>query len=172
MDELSEALGRTIRLARIDQRLERRDLAERAGISYSYLSAIENGQKEPSGRVLYAIARSLGLRDDELLAAARDRLETNVGPTAPPAPPSAVAASTAPRAASAAPGPRRRAWLSRPAAVQEHRLATPAEPAPGPSRRPPDERGAELAELLSTMSDDDAIAVMDLARRLARRSGF
>ena len=41
----AEALGRTIKVIRTDQGIERRELAERAGISYSYITEIENGQQ-------------------------------------------------------------------------------------------------------------------------------
>ena len=47
-DAYSEALGRTIQVLRTELGVSRRDLADKADISYSYLSAIETGQKEPS----------------------------------------------------------------------------------------------------------------------------
>lgn len=139
----AEALGRTIRLLRIDTDIERRELAERAGISYSYLSAIENGTKTPSARLLYALAQALGVRDDELLVMARERAapaDTEGVIPPPPAAPMAVAA--APAAA-----PRR-----------VFRRRRPPHPAPD---------AEELAELLEQLDPDDAAAVLDLARRLA-----
>ncbi|MCJ7781263.1 MAG: helix-turn-helix domain-containing protein [Acidimicrobiia bacterium] len=68
-----EALGRTIQVLRTDQGLSRRDLAQRAQISYSYLSAIENGAKPPSSKILALLAASLGVHRHELVAAAEAR---------------------------------------------------------------------------------------------------
>ncbi|WKZ83430.1 MAG: helix-turn-helix transcriptional regulator [Acidimicrobiia bacterium] len=70
-----EALGRSIQVLRTDRGLKRRELATRAGISYSYLASIENGNKQPSSSVLIAIAEALGLRSHELMAAAEQRQE-------------------------------------------------------------------------------------------------
>jgi transcriptional regulator with XRE-family HTH domain/CheY-like chemotaxis protein len=65
-----EGLGRAIRVLRTGQDLSRGELAERAEISYSYLSEIENGAKSPSSRVLAALAEALGLPVHDLLEAA------------------------------------------------------------------------------------------------------
>lgn len=72
----AEALGRTIKVIRTDLGIERRDLAERAGISYSYITEIENGNKPPSSSVLGPIAAALGLRMSQLIEAAEGRMET------------------------------------------------------------------------------------------------
>lgn len=74
--EFAEALGRTIKVLRTDRGLERRELAERVGISYSYLTEIENGNKPPSSAVLGQIAEVLGLRMSQLIDAAETRLES------------------------------------------------------------------------------------------------
>ena len=50
--------------------MERRELAVRAGISYPYLSEIENGQKEPSYEPLKNLAHALGLAPGELFGLA------------------------------------------------------------------------------------------------------
>jgi transcriptional regulator with XRE-family HTH domain len=71
----AEALGRTIKVIRTDLGIERRDLAERAGISYSYITEIENGNKPPSSSVLGPIATALGLRMSQLIEAAEGRME-------------------------------------------------------------------------------------------------
>jgi transcriptional regulator with XRE-family HTH domain len=71
--EFDEALGRTIQVLRTDQGLSRRELATRAQISYSYLSAIENGTKPPSSKILALIAAALGVHRHELIAAAEAR---------------------------------------------------------------------------------------------------
>jgi transcriptional regulator with XRE-family HTH domain len=53
------ALGEVIRRQRELNRLSVRQFAEMAGISNPYLSQIERGLREPSQRVVDAIARSL-----------------------------------------------------------------------------------------------------------------
>lgn len=68
-----EALGRTLQVLRTDQGLSRRELAQRAQISYSYLSAIENGAKPPSSKILALLAAALGVHRHELIAAAESR---------------------------------------------------------------------------------------------------
>lgn len=70
-----QALGRTIKVVRTDLGIERRALAEAAGISYSYLTQIENGHKPPSSSVLARIARPLGMRTHQLMEAAENRSE-------------------------------------------------------------------------------------------------
>ena len=51
-----QALGRAVKVHRAQRGIERRDLAERSGVSYPYLSEIENGRKRPSSKALVAIA--------------------------------------------------------------------------------------------------------------------
>lgn len=57
-----------------------RQFAERAGISNPYLSQIERGLREPSQRVVDAIARSLEMSVDALYA------EAGIEPLPEPAP--------------------------------------------------------------------------------------
>ena len=70
----AEALGHTIKVLRTDLGIGRRRLATASGISYSYLSAIENGNKVPSNKILRVIAKRLELQPHELYAAAEARL--------------------------------------------------------------------------------------------------
>ena len=70
----AEALGRTIKLYRTAWDISRRDLAERSGLSYSYLAEIENGAKSPSSKALHLIATALGMSPADLLKAS-ERLE-------------------------------------------------------------------------------------------------
>ncbi len=70
----AEALGQTIKVLRTDLSIGRRRLATQAGISYSYLSAIENGSKVPSAKILHILASRLGLQPHELYSAAEARL--------------------------------------------------------------------------------------------------
>jgi transcriptional regulator with XRE-family HTH domain len=55
------ALGRAIKALRTLDGIDRRDLADRAGLSYSYLAEIENGKKSPSPSAQKSIAGALGL---------------------------------------------------------------------------------------------------------------
>jgi transcriptional regulator with XRE-family HTH domain len=48
--------------------LKRKDLAERAHLSYPYISEIENGLKEPSAKALRQVAEALELSVAELAA--------------------------------------------------------------------------------------------------------
>ena len=62
-----QALARTIKVVRAELGLERKELARLSGLSYPYISELEQGKKRPSAESLAAIARSLHLRQSELL---------------------------------------------------------------------------------------------------------
>src|SRR5215217_378631 len=64
------ALGEAIRRHREANAVSMRQFAEMAGISNPYLSQIERGLREPSQRVVDAIARSLEISVDALYAEA------------------------------------------------------------------------------------------------------
>ena len=55
-------MGRAIQVVRTDRGWSRRDLAQRTGLSYSFLSEIENGVKEPSTKTFMRICVSAGVR--------------------------------------------------------------------------------------------------------------
>ena len=71
------AYGEVVQELRSDLGFDRKGLAEAADISYSYLSAIESGQKIPSGTFQNNLARTLGVDVSQLLAMANDRLVAN-----------------------------------------------------------------------------------------------
>lgn len=77
----AEALGHTIKVLRTDLGIGRRRLATQAGISYSYLSAIENGSKVPSAKILHILADRLELQPHELYSAAEARLARGPRPS-------------------------------------------------------------------------------------------
>ena len=88
-----ESLGRAVKVARTQQDLSRKTLAERAGVSYAYLSDIETGRGRPSSKALMAVAGALGrspaelLQEAELYGAMRDLSTARVAPdAAPPSP--------------------------------------------------------------------------------------
>jgi transcriptional regulator with XRE-family HTH domain len=66
-DSFAASVGRAIRVARTERGWSGKDLARRAGISYSYVSHIEGGRKHPSSPVLVRIAEALGLSPSDLL---------------------------------------------------------------------------------------------------------
>jgi transcriptional regulator with XRE-family HTH domain len=112
--EFAGALGLTIKVLRTDRGVERKDLADRAGISYSHLASIEAGQKQPSPQVLTAIAEALGIASHELLESVEHRRRRNqrggndpwwlTGDSSRPAAPATAAPVMAMRTA-AFPGP-------------------------------------------------------------------
>ena len=124
---------------RTDLGIERAELAERAGISYSYLAAIENGQKQPSSQVLLALAEALGLRSHELLESTEIRRERNLS-----------ASDDYP------------AWLSgKPAMARMVAPAQMVERSPDPSLFV-----KEMARLARDLSEEDRAVLLALARRL------
>jgi transcriptional regulator with XRE-family HTH domain len=66
------AFGRRIRELR-GFYMTQREFAERVGVSQGYLSALENGEKEPGGAVLLAIGREFGKSVDWLLTGEEKR---------------------------------------------------------------------------------------------------
>ncbi len=61
-------LGKAIQVRRAELELKRKDLADKAKLSYPYVSELENGTKEPSARALRQLAEALDLSPTELLA--------------------------------------------------------------------------------------------------------
>ena len=136
----SAALGRAIKLLRTEQGVERKELADRAGISYSYLAEIENGNKPPSSSVLVVLAEALGLRPHQIHAAADNLTERREGQTTLLADESLGKPETQMRVAAM--------------------MASPSSLDRSPNRR------QEIIELLDQLSEQDLALVLDLARRL------
>ena len=63
-----EGLGRAIEVRRVHLGLKRKDLAGNAGLSYPYISELENGGKEPSAKALRQIADALQISVAELVS--------------------------------------------------------------------------------------------------------
>ncbi|PID55315.1 MAG: transcriptional regulator [Micrococcales bacterium] len=68
-------LGEIIRRQRELAEVPMRQLAAMTGISNPYLSQIENGLREPSNRVLTALAEALQVSVDDLRAATESSLD-------------------------------------------------------------------------------------------------
>ncbi len=64
------AFGRVVKVLRTVQDLGRRELADAAGLSYSYLAEIENGAKPASANAQAALAEALGMPLSALIAEA------------------------------------------------------------------------------------------------------
>lgn len=146
-----KALGRTIKVLRTDLGLSRRELAEQAGISYSYITEIENGNKPPSASVLNPIAAALGVRMSELIHLAEGRMDVQGSERSLPS----IQEQSVDNQRSAPQAP---AMLA----------AYPMQPSRrGPTR---DLRAAvaELERLLRYMAPDDIERLLDYARRLVR----
>ena len=155
------AYGDVIRQVREEHGLDRKELAEAAGISYSYLSAIESGQKLPSGTVQTVLAEALETPASDLLARANGELHAE---------------------------PQDRDVFRAVSASMVRADMSPDEPAPDAlqlgamrSQRapmPPSDSGisssgalAELQALIPSLSPEDAAMVVSMARRLAAGSG-
>lgn len=161
------AYGDAISELRASKRMDRKQLAVAAGVSYSYLSAIESGQRIPSAKLEEAIAAALGVSATELLALA-NRTYVELADEGPPAEDH---------------GPERRdASIARtPPARAMLRMAS-APPPPTSEFREPGEYEqisgglsasgalAELRVLLQHMSAEDAAMVVSMARRLSGQS--
>jgi len=63
--------GERVRQLRVAMRMSQRDLAERVGVDYTYLSKIENNKMDPpSDKVIRKMAAELGADEEELLSLA------------------------------------------------------------------------------------------------------
>ncbi len=172
-----QGLGRAVQVLRTELGLGRKDLAERAGLSYSYLSEIENGAKQPSSKALILLAKALGLDVYELIAAAEARMQAAVEASPPEADDADAYRSTTRQTLRSsgypiAPQASIRDWFHsdsrRSSPLEEKTLGLLDEPL-GEAGPPEPDTLEELEELLSTLSDDDRERVLDLARRLSRK---
>jgi transcriptional regulator with XRE-family HTH domain len=80
MSDAQKVLGSCIRSFRESQRFTLESLAEKAGISYQYLSGVENGRENFTIQVLDAIARSLGIPVPDLFHLAFSHSITTIPP--------------------------------------------------------------------------------------------
>ena len=69
-----QALGEVIREQRLANGLQLRDVSERGHLSYSHLSEVERGLKEPSSLVIDGIANGLGVNAYDLIIEAGYRM--------------------------------------------------------------------------------------------------
>lgn len=166
-----EALGRAIKVARTQQDLSRRTLAERAGVSYAYLSDIETGRGRPSSKALLAVAAALGRSPSELLQEAE--LYGAMRELSDPAPqgddtPSDVGAREVARWFHAGPAPRPASSIEAVAPVALTRTEWQRLARSRMSGQTASER-EELHGLVEGLSDDDVAVILAIARRLFGR---
>ncbi|MEV1286939.1 helix-turn-helix transcriptional regulator [Micromonospora sp. NPDC049679] len=74
MEDHARGLGRAIQVRRAELGLKRKEVAQRALLSYPYVSELENGTKTPSPKALRQLADALKLSQAELLARAESSL--------------------------------------------------------------------------------------------------
>ncbi len=159
--DLASAIGHTIKYLRTYREISRIELAKRSGISYSYLSAIENGTKPPSTKVQVQIADALGVRVHELLAEAE--AFTDSEPTMSPQPAQRWRQlMRSARPARAADGEASDLLAhAQFRGASDHERTKAVVPDPGTL--------AELRLLLPALSDEDTDLILKMARSLARR---
>ena len=75
MKNISESIGSTIKLCRDRRKLSQKGLAEKAGISVSYLSLLEQGKRTANLEVLENVAAGLELPLNVLIFLASDKSE-------------------------------------------------------------------------------------------------
>ena len=61
------ALGIVLKQLRTEQELRMRDVANKAYISYGYLSEIERGRKEVTSGIMYCLCEALGTNVPDVL---------------------------------------------------------------------------------------------------------
>jgi transcriptional regulator with XRE-family HTH domain len=175
------AYGDAIHRLRYDQGLDRKNLALAAGISYSYLSAIESGQRLPSDTVQEAIARVLDVSPAELIARANGSVDVTPDTRSPEL---RAALEEAP-VMMTAPDPYEVKYLADMVpgedpvpsghSLENARMARQVTPSADLRNGSRSERGsittsgalAELRFLVPTLAPGDAELVVSLARRLA-----
>jgi transcriptional regulator with XRE-family HTH domain len=153
------AYGAVVRHIREEHGLDRKELASVADISYSYLSAIESGQKLPSVAVQDALAGALGIEASALLARANGEVGTDPVP-----PPHAVDMMMRSNKVVADASPMGAAPVSRLASPLARVTLNAPDHEPGISSAG---ALAELQSLIPSLSSEDAAMVVSMARRLS-----
>lgn len=151
----ARALGRALQVLRSSYGYSRKELAERGGISYPYLSEIEAGKKEPSARALAALAQALGIRQHQLLELA-DRYADGEDPAE-------IAEDLAPMSPVVAHSmamPASRSWFR----GDREEVASKAM-----RQQPPRGPLEEAHKRLDSLDDRDLRMVLELLRRLSER---
>ncbi len=67
-----DQLGRAVRVLRVEREMTLEVLAKASGLHWTYLSGIERGRRNPTLKVLAAVAAALGVKTSELIRLAED----------------------------------------------------------------------------------------------------
>lgn len=67
MNGTQERLGRAVTVLRAERRMQRKALAERSGVPYSFLTSIESGSRGMSQATVAAIAEAFGIMPSDLV---------------------------------------------------------------------------------------------------------
>lgn len=67
MGESADTIGKKLKTLRLKKGLKRSSVASKAGISYDYLTKIENGQRSPNIAMLERICNAVGISVEQLL---------------------------------------------------------------------------------------------------------
>lgn len=175
--EFYEGLGRAIKVARTAMGLERKELAEAAGVSYAYLSDIETGRGRPGSRSFLAIAQALGRSASELMREAEGyRAQITGEPFVERLAPSGVEPepdldTMIQRYSDAAPSPAARRWFhaGRVLAGVQHAELDAVEEHLGSFSEESEESSPvhdELGRAIAELSAEDAAFVLALVQRL------
>lgn len=78
-DRLVDALGACVREYRTKAAISQEELADRAELDRTYISAVERGLRNPTVKSLLRIARALSIRPSLLLAAAEQSIGVTAG---------------------------------------------------------------------------------------------
>ena len=70
------ALGKVLRVIRMDRNLLLKDMADMMGVKPSYISSIEHGKRKPSESFIQSVQAALKLSDCELQSVSEAYIET------------------------------------------------------------------------------------------------
>lgn len=62
-----ESIGKNIRICRVDKKMRQEDLAEKTGLSTTYIGMVERGEKTPSLESFISILNALNISADIVL---------------------------------------------------------------------------------------------------------
>lgn len=64
----AEYLGRAIAAMRLERGMKRRELADKSGVSYPYLSELEKGQKNSAIQMIVLLAQAMNVAPSAIFA--------------------------------------------------------------------------------------------------------
>ncbi len=67
MEAIKKQFGKHLRELRLEKKLTQEELADKAGLHFTYVGQIERGVRNPSLINLYKLAKALNIKGGELL---------------------------------------------------------------------------------------------------------